>query len=91
MGSLRRLRAAGPFDLALVPADNRFAWLAAAAGARAIIGLAGDPRWRKTLPLTAQRPLPAQPAAFGDFAADLIEGEAPAPYRSGDWPRQRPV
>lgn len=86
MASLRRLRAAGPFDLALVPADNRFGWLAAAAGARSIVGFAGDARRLKTLPLTVQRPLPGRPAAFGDFAATLIDGEAPVPYRVGDWP-----
>ena len=30
------------FDLALVPGDNRYSWLAAAAGARWIVAFAGD-------------------------------------------------
>jgi len=84
--SLARLRAAGPFDLALVPADNRFSWIAAAVGAPRIVGFAGDSRWQKNLPITEFRPLPAAPRAFGDFAADLVDGPDPAPYQPGDWP-----
>ncbi len=84
--ALSRLRAMGPFDLAVVPADNRFSWLAAAAGARRIVAFAGDARWRKNLPVTEFRPLPAAPAAFGDFAATLVDGDPPPPYRVGDWP-----
>ena len=84
--SLARLCAAGPFDLALVPADNRFSWIAAAAGAARIVGFAGDKRWQKNLPITEFRPLPTTPRAFGDFAADLIDGADPVPYGVGNWP-----
>jgi len=84
--ALSRLRAYGPFDLAVVPADNRFSWLAAAAGARRIVAFAGDTRWRKNLPVTEFRPLPAAPTAFGDFAATLVHDAPPPPYRVGDWP-----
>ncbi len=84
--ALSRLRAHGPFDLAVVPADNRFSWLAAAAGARRIVAFAGDARWRKNLPVTEFRPLPSAPTAFGDFAASLVDGDPPPPYRVGDWP-----
>jgi len=87
--TLTVLRAAGPFDLAVVPADNRFSWLAAAAGSRRIVAFEGDTRWLKNLPVTTVRTLPKVPTAFGDFAASLIEGEAPLHYRRGDWPAPR--
>jgi ADP-heptose:LPS heptosyltransferase len=44
--SLWRLRSAGPFDLALVPGDNRYTWLARSVGARWVVGFAGDARYK---------------------------------------------
>lgn len=83
--SLRRIRAAGPFDLAFVLGDNRYAWLARSAGARWIVGFAADrPAW-KNLMVDAAQPLPSQPAALADMFAALLPGPAPAPFRVGDW------
>jgi ADP-heptose:LPS heptosyltransferase len=74
------------FDLALVPGDNRYSWLAAAAGARWIVAFAGDQPAAKSWPVDEQRSYRGAPAAWGDMAADLADG-APAPaYRPGDWP-----
>ena len=82
----RALLAEGPFDLAVVVGDNRYAWVAAALGARRIVAHAGDAPWTKNLMVDEQRPYAAQPAAWGDMVADLADGDAPPAYRRGDWP-----
>ena len=74
------------FDLALVPGDNRYSWLAAAAGARWIVAFAGDRPATKSWPVDEQRPYSATPAAWGDMVADLADGAPPIAYRPGDWP-----
>lgn len=84
--TLNRLFDASGYDLALVPGDNRYSWLAAAAGARWIVAFAGDRPAYKSWPVDEERPFPAAPAAWGDFVAGLVDGPAPAPYRQGDWP-----
>lgn len=74
------------FDLAIVPGDNRYSWLAAAAGARWIVAFAGDRPAAKSWPVDELRPYPAAPAAWGDMVADLADGAAPRPYNPADWP-----
>ncbi len=74
------------FDLAVLPADNRWSWLARAIGARWIVGIAGDRPQRKNWPVDELIPYSAMPTAFGDTAAELISGPRPAPYRTLDWP-----
>ena len=75
----------GEFDLAFVPGDNRYSWLAAAAGSRHIVAFAGDrPAW-KSWPVDNQVPYPDRPAAWGDMVAMLAAGADPAPYRAADW------
>ena len=77
----------GPgFDLALVPGDNRYSWLAAAAGARWIAAFAGDRPAAKSWPVDELRPFPSAPAAWSDMATMLIDGPAPRAYRVVDWP-----
>lgn len=73
-------------DLAFVPGDNRFSWLAAALGARWIVAFSGDRPAYKSWPVDEQVPFPRTPAAWHDIAAMLVDGPAPAPYRAGDWP-----
>lgn len=80
------LFAEAPFDLALVPGDNRFAWLAAAMRARWIVAFAGDRPATKNLPVDALVPYPDVPMAWGDMVAGLVPGPAPRPYQDGDWP-----
>ena len=75
-----------PFDLALVPGDNRYSWLAAAAGARWIVAFEGDRPAYKSWPVDEERPFPAALTAWGDIAATLVDGPAPAPCKPGDWP-----
>lgn len=74
------------FDLALVPGDNRYSWLAAAAGARWIVAFAGDRPTSKSWPVDEARPMGERPAAWGDMVAGLADGAPARPYRPGDWP-----
>jgi ADP-heptose:LPS heptosyltransferase len=77
----------GPgFDLAFVPGDNRYSWLAAAARARWIVAFGGDRPAAKSWPADELRPYRAAPAGWGDMVADLADGAAPSPYRPADWP-----
>ena len=82
----RGLRRAGGFDLALVPGDNRWTWLAAAAGARWIVAFASDRSGYKDWPADELRPMPQSPMAWGEIAATLLDGEDPAPYSTAEWP-----
>ena len=45
------------FDLAILPADNRWSWLARALGARWIVGIAGDRPAHKNWPVDELRPV----------------------------------
>lgn len=76
----------GSFDLAFVPGDNRYSWLAAAGGARWIVAFEGDRPAYKSWPVDEERPFPSAPMAWSDIAATLVEGPPPAPYKPGDWP-----
>ena len=80
----------GPYDLAFVPDDNRYAWLARAAGAGWIAGFAADRGDWKNWMLDEAMAYPDQPAAWADMAARLAlspaSAESVAPYRAGEWP-----
>jgi ADP-heptose:LPS heptosyltransferase len=73
------------FDLALVPGDNRFSWLALALGARWIVAFEGDRPAAKSWPVDEAWRYPDAPAAWGDMVAGLVEGPPPAAYRTGSW------
>ena len=84
--SRRRVIDSGPYDLAIVPDDNRYAWLARAAGARRVIGFANDsPAWKNWM-LDEAVPYPGQPGAWADFTARCLGGGSPPPFVSGEWP-----
>ena len=74
------------FDLAFVPGDNRYSWLAAAAGARWIVAFSGDRPGYKSWPADELQPYGAAPAAWGDMVAGLARGAPPSPYQPRDWP-----
>jgi len=80
------LLAEDAWDWAILPGDNRFSWLAQAAGARWISGWERDTPGYKNWLVDDARPWPSQPAALGDLWSDLAEGAQPAPYRAEDWP-----
>jgi ADP-heptose:LPS heptosyltransferase len=77
------------FDLAIIPGDNRFAWLALALGARWIVAFAGDRPAVKNWSVDEARDYPEKPAAWGDMVAGLIDGPPPAPYLPSAWPAPR--
>lgn len=84
--SRRNVIDSGPYDLAIVPDDNRYAWLARAAGARHIVGFANDrPAWKNWM-LDRAVPYPAAPAAWADMAARCLVGDAPLRFEAGEWP-----
>lgn len=77
----------GPrFDLVVLPADNRWSWLARALGAHWIVALDGDRPAHKNWPVDELLPYSQAPAAFVETAMSLLSGAAPPPYRPTDWP-----
>jgi ADP-heptose:LPS heptosyltransferase len=74
------------FDLAFVVGDNRYSWLAAALHARRIVAHAGDRPASKSWFVDESRPFAAEPRAWGDMVADLLDGEDAPPYSAADWP-----
>lgn len=88
---LRPLLHGARVDLALLPADNRWSWLARGLGARWIVGFAADRPAHKNWPVDELRPYAAAEEAFGDTAATLVDGPAPAPFDARDWPLPSPA
>jgi ADP-heptose:LPS heptosyltransferase len=75
------------FDLALLPADNRYSWLARSVDSRWIVAFEGDRPAYKNWLVDDLRPYPDHVVAFGDLIAErLADGPAPMPYRPTDWP-----
>jgi ADP-heptose:LPS heptosyltransferase len=74
------------FDLAIIPGDNRYSWLAAAMRARHIVVHAGPRPLTQEWFVDEKRRYPDAPAAWGDMVADLVDGPPPPPYAKGDWP-----
>src|SRR5258708_6507284 len=75
------------FDLALLPADNRFSWLARALDSRWVAAFEGDHPAYKNWLVDEFRHFPDQAMALGDlFAEHLVDGPAPLPYETADWP-----
>ena len=84
--AVRDLLRHGPFDLALVPGDNRDSWLAMALGARSIVAFAGDRPWTKNWMVDVFVRYGGSPATWADMLTALVGGGAPAAYRPADWP-----
>lgn len=80
------MRRQGGFDLALVPGDNRWSWLARTLQAKWVVAFASDEHSYKDVPVDELVPLPQEPLAWGDIATRLLEGDAPSRYRPDDWP-----
>jgi ADP-heptose:LPS heptosyltransferase len=86
LSTVRDVLRSGPYELGIVAGDNRYSWLALAAGCRWIVAHARDVRAWKNWPVNEAVPYPATPAAWADLAADLVAGPAPRAYRPDDWP-----
>jgi len=85
IATFRALRAMPRFDLAILPADNRWSWLARAIGARWIVGIAGDKPAHKNWPVDELIPYSSSPTAFCETAAALVPGPPPARYDTRAW------
>ena len=83
--TLKALRRRGGYDLAIVPGDNRYSWLALALDARWIVAFDADRPAYKNWPVDKLQPYPDTPATWGDMVAGLIPGPPPASYQAGDW------
>lgn len=81
--AMRRQRG---FDLALIPGDNRWSWLARMLEARWIVAFAADRSGYKEVPVDEFAPMPQEPLAWGDIAGRLLEGNEPDVYRPQEWP-----
>ncbi|MEO8485357.1 MAG: glycosyltransferase family 9 protein [Betaproteobacteria bacterium] len=75
-----------PFDLAFVPGDNRYAWLAAAMRSRWIVAFDGDTPAHKSWPIDRLVPYPDVPGSWGDMVARLAEGPPAPQYAPAQWP-----
>jgi len=73
------------FDLALVPGDNRFAWLALALGSRWIVAFDGDRPRAKSWAVDELRRYPTAAMAWADIATTLIDGPPPPRYSTDAW------
>lgn len=69
LASHRELLGCGPYDWALVPADNRWSWVARAMGARWITAFAGGPGGSKDWPVDEHVEWPMTAEAWGDIAS----------------------
>lgn len=87
MKTLRGLIRQRGFDLAFLPADNRYSWLAFALGSRWITAFEDDPGGYKNWLIDELRPYSAKPTAWGDTTTELVEGRFPRPYHLADWPQ----
>jgi ADP-heptose:LPS heptosyltransferase len=75
------------FDLALLPADNRFSLLARALDSRWIVAFEGDRPAYKNWLVDELRHFPDHAMALGDLIAErLVDGPTPLPYETSDWP-----
>lgn len=85
LSSINQIFSHGPYDLALVPDDNRYAWLARAAGARWIVGFAEDtPRWKNWM-VDAFHAYPDTPQTWCDLMGVLMAGAPPEPFQKIEW------
>ena len=73
------------FDLALVPGDSRYSWLARGLGARHIVAQAGDTPDYKNWFVDEQRAWPEDPTALPEIFASLAAGEDAPAFAAGQW------
>jgi len=77
----------GPFDLAVVPGDNRHTVLAQALGSAWVVALEGDrPEWKNRF-ADELVPVPPEPIALPDLFALLAGEEDDAAFDAREWPR----
>lgn len=83
--TLRALWQRRGFDLALVPGDSRYSWLARGLGARHTVAQADDTPAYKNWFVDEQRTWPVQPTALPEIFADLARSENAPPFAIEQW------
>ena len=74
------------YDLAFVPGDNRYSWLAAALDASWVVAFAGDRPATKSWMVDQLVDYPSEPMAWSDMNPLLVDATPPQPFRPEDWP-----
>lgn len=80
----------GGFDLAIVPGDNRYSWLARALGARCILALAGEKDDWKSWQVDRPVQWPTAPCSLAELLEGMVEGSEPPPFSTEQWPVEQP-
>jgi ADP-heptose:LPS heptosyltransferase len=83
--SVKKLLTHQGFDLALIPGDNRYSWLAYAMGARWIVAFDGDRPAYKSWPVDEFKTYSKIPMSWADMNLVLIPGLLPSKYQLSDW------
>ena len=84
--SILKILLSGPYDIVIIPAENRFSILARAIGSRHTIAFDGDqPTWKNWM-VDTKIQLPNYPMAIGDIFSTLIPGKRPKKFQKLDWP-----
>ncbi len=84
--SLRLLFKQPKYDLAFIPADNRYSWLAAAIGSHWITAFDGDRPAYKSWPVNELHPYPGSLTPWPDINTLMANGDYPEPFTPKDWP-----
>ncbi|WP_370560486.1 glycosyltransferase family 9 protein [Edwardsiella tarda] len=77
VAQLQKVIAAGPYDLAYIPGENRYSWLALAAGSRWIIAHKTLCKRYYSLPVDEAIEYPQQMMVWSDAIAKLCDGNLP--------------
>jgi len=86
-GALRELLdESNGFDLAIVPGDNRYSWLAAALDSAWVVAFAGDRPAAKSWMVDELVPFPEIAMAWSDMNLRLVPGAFADKYNPADWP-----
>ena len=84
--SQRSVMHSGPYDVAIVPDDNRYAWLARAAGARWVTGFVADrPVWKNWMVDESVDYAPSA-RAWADMLPALVGQASVERFVPGEWP-----
>jgi len=80
----------GTYDIAIVPGDNRYSWLARAMGSKTIITLSGDGEKWKDWQSDHFIDWPKNESTLADIFSSLIPGKTKQIFKTSDWPLSKP-
>jgi ADP-heptose:LPS heptosyltransferase len=75
------------FDLALVPGDNRWSWLARALQAKWVVAFSSDRSTYKDWPIDDFVGFPETAETWGDISSRLCDNVVPTRFAVGEWPQ----